>query len=120
MADHVTVDVGLLRETARRLGEISTSLGSAAADGRRDRAAVGHAALAAALEESVGNWRVHRERLVGSVDAHRKMAAGAADAYESLERQLTDALGQPDASSPPDGSARPPSSTSSGASEGPR
>jgi N-acetylglucosamine-6-phosphate deacetylase len=88
VATHVKVDPDLLDQVAGQLGEIASALRSADARAREDRGVLGHGGLASAMAEFVGNWRVHRERLLSSVEAHQKMASHSADAYRRLDDQL--------------------------------
>jgi hypothetical protein len=88
MADHIAVDVSLLREMGRGLGRVGASLDQARGTAQDDARAVAQPDLAEAMRDFAGNWRVHREQLIESVNGAARFVAGAADAYERLDQEL--------------------------------
>jgi hypothetical protein len=95
VADHIAIDVSLLRETSRRLGRVAEILGQARGTAQDDARAVAQRELAEAMRDFAENWRVHREQLIDSVSGAAKFVAGAANAYQRLDQDL--ATGLPDA-----------------------
>jgi hypothetical protein len=93
MADHVAIDISLLRETGSRLGRVAQSLGQARGSGADDAEAVRQRDLAEAMEEFTRNWKRHREHLIDKVSGGAKFVTGAVEAYERLEGDLTAGLG---------------------------
>jgi hypothetical protein len=92
LADHVAIDISLLRETSGRLGRVTETLGGARGTAHADADAVAHPDLADAVRQFADNWRTHREHLVDQVSGGQKFVTGAADAYERLDQQLASAL----------------------------
>ncbi len=88
MADHISVDVSLLRETSRRLAEVADTLRAAQGTAQDDAQAVAQPDLAGAMREFASNWRVHREKLISTVSGGQKFVSSAADAYERLDQDL--------------------------------
>ena len=88
VADHIAVDVSMLRETSQRLGRVGETLGQARGTAQDDARAVAQRELSEAMRDFADNWRVHREHLIDSVSGAAKFVAGAADAYERLDQDL--------------------------------
>jgi hypothetical protein len=99
LGDHLKVDVALIRTTAQRLGAIKDALQHPDAS-KPGREVLGSDDLSRAMDEFVGNWEVHRDKLVSALEAHQQMAAASADAYEHTDSELATALTQ---HSSPDG-----------------
>jgi hypothetical protein len=92
VADHVDVDVELLRRTGDALGRVTQILGQARRDVDADLAAIAQRDLGEALREFESNWRVRRERLIESVTNGGRLCAEAARAYEKLDTDLAGAV----------------------------
>lgn len=94
MGDHLTVDVALIRATARGLELIKDALQRHAGAAKLSVEVLGSAELSDAMDEFVDNWEIRRDKLVSAVEAHQKMATASADAYEHTDDELAKALTQ--------------------------
>jgi hypothetical protein len=92
VADHIAIDLALLRETSRQLGQVAETLGGARGAAHEDAQAVAQRDLSAAMVEFADNWRVHREHLIGMVSGGQKFVAGAVDAYQRLDHDQAASL----------------------------
>jgi hypothetical protein len=92
LADHVAIDLSLLRETSRRLGRVAETLGQARGTAHEDAHAVAQRDLAEAMREFADDWSVHREHLIGTASGGHKFVSGATDAYERLDHDLAAGL----------------------------
>lgn len=90
MGDHLKVDVALIRATGEGLGRIKDALQHAEASNPGYHVLGSHE-LAGVMDDFVGNWEIHRGKLVSAVEAHRQMALQSADAYEHTDSELTKA-----------------------------
>ncbi|MGH3693491.1 MAG: hypothetical protein ACRDRX_05755 [Pseudonocardiaceae bacterium] len=93
MGDHLKVDVGLIRSTGEGLGRIKDALQHADA-GNPGHQVLGSDKLSDAMGDFVGNWKIHRRKLVEAVEAHQQMALASAEAYTHTDTELAKELAQ--------------------------
>ncbi len=93
MADHVTVSVVALEETASRVGGASSAVGDLTA-GAADAAALGDAGVAATLSQFVSSWQLQQTQVVASLAHARSVATTAATSYRLLDERLAAAAQQ--------------------------
>jgi hypothetical protein len=92
MADHVAIDLSLLRETGNRLGRVADALNQAHGTGTNHAQAVTQPDLTAAIHEFATNWKRHREHLIDKVSGGHKFITGAVGAYDRLDSDLAAGL----------------------------
>jgi len=85
------VDVDALRELARQLDEVKTSLERANDNVNRSSDALGSGRLADAVGDFVDGWRDGRKHLIADVDGLLKRIKTAVDTYVEQESQLSKA-----------------------------
>ncbi len=99
MADHVSVEISLLEDTAVRLGMVVEAI-SAVTPPPADASSVGESGLVDALSGFVGSWRQERERLTTAITHSQRVVSTAAQAYRLLDDAMAreaDTVGGPEA-----------------------
>ena len=84
MADHVSVEISLLEDTAARLSMVAETISAVTAPAA-DASAVGESGLTDALSGFVGSWRQERERLTSAITHSQRVVSTAAEAYRLLD-----------------------------------
>lgn len=91
MGDHLKVDVALIRATGEGLGQVKDILQHAQASNPGYQVLGSHE-LSEVMDDFVGNWEIHRGKLMSAVEAHQQMVLQSADAYEHTDSELAKVL----------------------------
>src|SRR4051812_40449716 len=87
MADHISVEISMLEDTANRLGTVATAV-SGVTPAAADTSALGAADLTTALSAFVGSWHQEQHRLTDSITHSQTVVSTAAEAYRLLDNAM--------------------------------
>ncbi|AEG45550.1 hypothetical protein [Isoptericola variabilis] len=88
MGDRLRIDLGVVRDTATRLGSIGTSLEGAESAADELAGMIPHRGLAGCVEKFGKNWDRARTELIGKLEDLQGAATTVADTFEEADSEM--------------------------------
>jgi hypothetical protein len=95
VGSHLKVDLDLLEDTADALEQLRAEFADASQIADDYRGVLGSGEVADAVDDFVGNWRRHREKLINSIESLETMAEDSARTYREVDSELADSVQPP-------------------------
>ncbi|WP_432457623.1 hypothetical protein [Cellulomonas iranensis] len=92
MSGKLSIDTTVLRDAGSSLRAVAQEFDQANARSSRAAEHVGHAGLAAAVEDFAHGWDGRRAKIVENIAALSDACTGIADGFEDLDTELAAAL----------------------------
>jgi hypothetical protein len=92
MADHLTIDMALVANTATGLGRLHDEFAHSGSIADADAWAIGSGELAGALHSFATDWRHHRDRLVEAMKGLQAAAHDCVSGFTHVDQGLGKSL----------------------------